>query len=93
VTPAGLNGTWQLTIRRHTFAVTKGGAAAASGSAQIAGARITFRDIGGPLACRGAQASGVYTWRLRGAKLTLARVYDPCLGRRLILGRSFTRVS
>ncbi len=91
-TPSLLNGTWRLAIQRTAFAVTKNGAAAIAGSVQIAGNKITFHDIGGPLACRGAQVNGTYTWKLRGATLTLTRVNDSCVGRRTVFTHSFTRI-
>ena len=69
-------------------------ATAAQAALTIAGSKITFRDTGGPLACKGAQAVGTYTWKLQRAKLTLTKVRDTCGGRPLILSkRVFTRVS
>jgi hypothetical protein len=59
---------------------------------RIAGNRITFHDLGGPFACRGAQASGVYSWRVTGTRLTLTAVREPCAGRKTILTKPFTRV-
>jgi hypothetical protein len=91
-TPAVLNGTWRLTVRQSAFAVTKGSAPAVSGTVRIAGTRITFHDLAGPFACRGAQAAGVYTWRLAGRRLTLTAVHEPCTGRKTILTKPFTRV-
>jgi hypothetical protein len=88
---AALNATWRISIRRSTFATTRNGAVAASGSVVIAGNRITFHDLGGPLACKGAQAVGRYAWHLNGARLTFTRLADPCPGRRTILARAFTR--
>jgi hypothetical protein len=89
---APLNATWRISILRTSFATTRNGAAAAAGSVQILGNRITFRDVGGPLACRGAQAVGAYTWRVSGSNLSFARVKDTCVGRRTILAHVFTRV-
>jgi hypothetical protein len=90
--PAVLNGTWRLTVRQTTYAVTKGSSLAVSGSARIAGNRITFHDLAGPFACRGAQATGVYTWRIVGKSLTLTAVKEPCAGRKTVLTKRFTRV-
>ena len=89
-TPAVLNGTWRLSLQKAAFSVTKGGAAALSGSLTIAGNRVTFRDLAGPFACRGSQVTGTYTWRLQGN--TLTPVSDKCTGRRTILTRPFTLV-
>jgi hypothetical protein len=92
--PAALNGTWNLSIQRTVFLVNKGSAPAVAGRLQIVGNRIAFHDTGGSFACKGAQAVGTYTWRLRGTKLTLTRVHDTCAGRPLILnGRVYTRVA
>jgi hypothetical protein len=91
-TPAALDGTWRLTVRPSTFSVAKGSALAVSGSAQIAGSRITFHDLGGPFACHGARATGVYAWKVTGTHLTLTAVREPCAGRRTILTKPFTRV-
>jgi hypothetical protein len=90
--PAVLNGTWRLTLTTSTFAVNKGATPAVSGRVRIAGSRITFHDLGGPFACRGAQATGVYSWRVTGKRLTLTAVREPCAGRKTILTRPFTRV-
>jgi hypothetical protein len=91
-TPAVLNGTWRLTVKRTTFAVTKGGAVAVSGTVRIVGSRITFHDRGGPFACPGAQATGVYSWRVIGKRLRLAAAREPCAGRKIILTKPFTRI-
>ena len=94
LTPAALNGTWNLSIQRTVFLVDKGGAPAVAGTVQVSGNRITFHDAGGPLACKGSQAIGTYTWKLQGTKLTLAKVRDTCAGRPLILNKhAFTRVA
>ncbi|HZO62152.1 MAG TPA: hypothetical protein VFB35_04160 [Gaiellaceae bacterium] len=91
-TPAVLNGTWRLTVKQTTFTVAKGAALAVTGSVTIAGTRITFHDVAGPFSCRGAQATGVYSWRIAGTKLALTAVREPCGGRRTILTKPFTRV-
>jgi hypothetical protein len=90
--PAVLNGTWRLTLTTSAFTVNKGATAAVAGRVRIAGNRITFHDLGGPFACRGAQASGVYSWRVTGTRLTLTAVREPCAGRKTILTKPFTRV-
>jgi hypothetical protein len=91
-TPAVLNGTWRLAVKQGTFSVAKGTALAVSGTVRIAGQRITFHDLAGPFSCRGAQATGVYSWRLSGKRLTLTAVREPCAGRKTILTKPFTRV-
>ena len=91
-TPAVLDGTWRLTVNRRSFSVAKGAMLAVSGTARIVGNRITFHDLGGPFSCRGAQATGVYSWRVSGKRLTLTAVREPCTGRKTILTKPFTRI-
>jgi hypothetical protein len=91
-TPPVLNGVWRLAVRPAAFSVTKGSALAVAGSVRIAGNRITFHDLRGPFACRGAQATAVYSWRLSGTRLSLTAVREPCAGRKTILTKPFTRV-
>jgi hypothetical protein len=91
-TPAVLDGSWRLTVNRRSFSVTKGATLAVSGTARIVGNRITFHDLGGTFSCRGAQATGVYSWRLSGKRLTLTAVREPCTGRETILTEPLTRI-
>ena len=91
-TPAVLDGTWRLTVNRRSFSVAKGAMLAVSGTARIVGNRITFHDLGGPFSCRGAQATGVYSWRVTGKRLTLTAVREPCTGRKTIPTKPFTRI-
>lgn len=94
VSPAVLNGTWRLAVQRTTFGVAKSGVPAVAGSVKVAGNKITFHDLAGPLACKGAQPIGTYTWKLQGATLTLTKVKDTCAGRSLILaGHHYTKVA
>lgn len=90
--PAVLNGTWRLTVNRRSFSVARGTMLAVSGTARIVGNRITFHDLDGPFSCRGAQATGVYSWRVSGKRLTLTAVREPCAGRRTILTKPFTQI-
>ena len=91
-TPAVLDGTWRLTVNRRSFSVAKGATLAVSGTARIVGNRITFHDLDGPFTCRGAQATGVYSWRVSGKRLSLTAVREPCTGRKTILTKPFTRI-
>ncbi len=91
--PAVLNGTWRLAIDKPGFSLTKNGAAAVVGTVQLTGNRVTFRDGAGPLACRGSQRSGTYTWRVTGRRLTLGRVHDTCVGRRIVLAHALMRLA
>jgi hypothetical protein len=88
-----LNATWLLALQRTVFGLKRNGGTAVVGTVKIAGNRITFHDLGGPFACRGAQINGRYTWRIVGAKLTLTRVADACVGRRGVLAHALTRVA
>jgi hypothetical protein len=87
-----LNGTWRLAINSPGFSVNKDGRAAVIGRVQIIGNRVTFQDGTGPLACRGAQKSGTYTWRVAGKRLSFTRVKDACVGRRTVFAHAFTVV-
>jgi hypothetical protein len=87
------NATWLLSLQRTVFGLKRNGGTAVVGSLSVAGNRVTFHDLGGPLACRGAQVNGTYTWKVTGAKLVFTRVKDTCVGRRTILARPFTRIA
>jgi hypothetical protein len=88
-----LNATWQLSIRKTVFGLKRNGGTAVVGSVVIAGNRITFHDFGGPLACRGAQINGSYTWKVTGTKLAFGRLSDSCIGRRGVLAHTLTRIA
>jgi hypothetical protein len=86
------NATWLLAIQEPGFTVARNGALGVRGTVRIAGNQLTFRDVSGPLACKGAQATGRYAWRIRGTKLTFTRLADKCLGRRALMTATYTRV-
>ena len=90
---APLNATWQLTLLPHSFNLSRNRAGAVTGSLVITGNKVTFHDVGGQFACKGAQITGVYGWHLNGSTLTLTRFSDQCVGRRTVLGRPFTRIA
>ena len=90
--PAVLNATWRMAINRPLFSVTRNGRGAVIGQVRITGNRVTFQDGTGSYACRGAQKSGTYTWRIVGKRLTLTRVRDSCVGRRIVFAHAFTVV-
>jgi hypothetical protein len=73
--------------------MTKAGLTIVAGQLKVSGPMITFHDLTGPFACRGNRAIGTYRWRLRGARLTLTPVREPCPGRRLVYTRPFTRIA
>jgi hypothetical protein len=90
--PAQPNGTWRVAINGPFFSVNEDGRAAVICRVHIVGNRVTFQDGTGPLACRGAQKSGTYMWRLAGKRLSRTRVKDSCVGRRTVFSRPFTVV-
>lgn len=81
-----LNGAWVLKIDRlgqstsskNGRIVVKGAVAAWLGHFQIT-------DTSGPAACKGVQASGAYTYTLKGNQLVLKVGFDQCSGRETIL--------
>jgi len=86
------NATWLLGIQNPAFTTTRNGALVVRGTVKIAGNQITFRDVSGPLACKGVQATGRYAWKVQGTKLTFTRLADKCLGRRTLMTATYTRV-
>jgi hypothetical protein len=88
--PAALHGTWWLTFDaagKH-YSIAKGPARTRvvhGVASQPSTHTVTFTDQGGPYACRGAQASGRYSWRAAGMRIVFTAVKDGCAGRRLIL--------
>ena len=72
--------------------MTRNRALAVRGTVKTAGNQVTFRDLSGAFACKGAQASGRYAWKIQGTKLTFTRLADKCLGRRTLLTATYTRV-
>ena len=54
--------------------------------------QFTFQKETGPAACKGSQAVGRYGWSLKGKTLKLTRFSDKCVGRRTVLGGTFTKV-
>jgi hypothetical protein len=91
--PAILNATWLLSIAQsRAFAVARNGTTVIGGKLTIAGSKLTFHDVTGPMACTGAQATGVYTYTLNGKTLKLRKVKDSCVGRSTVLSSTFTWV-
>jgi hypothetical protein len=92
--PVGLlNATWRLAFRNPAYNVTRNGGVVGAGTVKVVGSKITFHDLAGTLACRGAQAIGSYTWKIQGARLTFTRLSDACVGRRSVLSHAFTRIA
>jgi hypothetical protein len=83
---AQLNGRWQLRLLAGSrYAVLRNGVAVVRGAGTRTARRLTFKDTAGPAACRGGDATGVYSWKLSGKSLTLTAVSDSCTGRRAVL--------
>ncbi len=91
-TPPALNATWLFAIKQTQFEIARNRAVVVKGTVAISGNRVTFHDISGAFACRGAQATGAYTWRVSGTTLTLHRIHDTCVGRSRVLAGVFKRV-
>jgi hypothetical protein len=88
--PAALHGAWWLTFdasgKHYWIAKGTSRTRVVHGAAsQPSTHTVTFTDQGGPYACRGAQATGRYTWRATGTRIVFTAVRDGCAGRRLIL--------
>jgi hypothetical protein len=92
--PAVLNAHWVLTLAQsRTFSIARNKATVVGGKIKVAGSKLTFQDVVGPLACQGNQAVGVYSYTLSGKTLKLKKVKDSCAGRILVLtSSSFTQV-
>ena len=87
-----LKGTWTIKFSDPNYTVSDNGTVALRGKYTIAGTEITFHDKSGPAACPGAGKYGVH---LSGTTLTFKRLSDPkaaCLGRRVVLAGTFTKV-
>ena len=96
-TPANLNGDWAIRFQKSgEYEIQKrvgnSGQLLVTGHAKIAGSKITFQKETGPAACKGSQAVGRYSWSLKGKTLKLTRLADKCVGRRTVLGGTFTKV-
>ena len=80
--------------RRRIVAASPDGGVVVAGTIRIVGNKVTFHDLAGTFACRGAtKINGSYTWRIQGAKLTFTRVSDACPGRKGVLSHAFTRIA
>ena len=94
---SNLNGDWAIRfVKSGEYEIQKrvgnSGQLLVTGHAVIAGSKITFQKETGPAACKGSQAVGRYGWSLKGKTLKLTRYADTCVGRRTVLGGTFTKV-
>jgi hypothetical protein len=88
-----LNATWVIAFRNAAFNLRRNGGVVVAGTIKIVGNKVTFHDLAGTLSCKGAQINGTYGWKITGAKLTLTRFSDTCVGRRSVLSYPFTRIA
>jgi hypothetical protein len=87
-----LDGSWSLRFGPGArYTISKDGTTAIVGRATYGKGTIAFGHETGPLACTGAQARGVYRWKVSGRTLRLTRRSDACTGRRLVLAHAFKR--
>jgi hypothetical protein len=83
---AFLAGDWTMEIEADGGAiVTHESGQTVVGRITVAGSELTFRDIGGQLACLSPTESGRYTWAETATTLEFALVSDGCDGRRFVL--------
>jgi hypothetical protein len=83
---APLNGSWTLTIDQLTRStLTHNGKLAVKGTFAGARGKLAVADISGPLACKGAERVGAYTYTLKNNLLTLKATLDLCDGRKAVL--------
>jgi hypothetical protein len=85
--PARLKGIWVLNFARDgKYTITDNGAVVVRGHFTST-SRIYLSNETGPAAC---PQFGVYAWKRAGKTLTFTKVSDPCVGRAMVLGHSFT---
>jgi hypothetical protein len=81
-----LNGTWFFNIHSDTqFTLKKNGKLYVKGTAAGTSGKLAIADTGGPAACKGVQAGGVYKYTLKNNLLTLTATFDQCSGRKTLL--------
>ncbi len=89
---ARFNGVWTLGFGSGgAYTVAENKQVLIRGRVSLNGSTITFKDKSGPAACHGSQATGSYTWKLRGRTLRLTPLRDTCTGRKFVLSRRFAR--
>ena len=90
-----LNGTWVLKIDRLSHStISKNGRIVVKGAVAAWSGHFQITDASGPAASKGVQASGAYTYTLKGNQLALKLGFDQCSGRLAILtAHSLTRIA
>ena len=91
---SAFNATWVLDFKAGgKYTVARNGAIVVRGKDTITATKITFGHESGANACLGKLASGSYSWKLKGGKLTLKSINDRCTGRKFILtSNSFAKI-
>lgn len=86
-----LNGTWTLDFMSGgKYTVSDNGMVVIHGKFTSTGSKITFSHETGPAAC---PATGKYTYKRSGTKLTFTRVSDSsCAGRSAVLGQVYKKI-
>ena len=90
---AVLNGTWKVALAGPAFTIYRNNVTAVAGTSTVVGTKVTFHDLAGTFACKGAQAIGTYIATLTGTKLTFKAVSDSCAGRKLVLSYTYTKIA
>jgi hypothetical protein len=91
---AQFDGVWTMKIASSgRYSIAFGKHILISGQATQRPSTIVFGRETGPAACKGAQATGVYSWRAGGGRLTFTHLADKCPGRSFVLGHAFTRTA
>jgi hypothetical protein len=81
-----LNGTWQIKLLpAGAVDIVRNGHVVVVGRAVVTSSRITFSDHSGSYSCPPPDATGRYTYKLSGKRLTFKPIADKCAGRKLIL--------
>jgi hypothetical protein len=85
-TQLALIGTWTIAFDNNGgYAVGKDNTVTAYGLWQSSGTQITMTDVGGPFACTGDQATGVYNVDSDGTNFGFTTVSDDCQGREFLM--------
>ena len=92
---SNLDGTWVLKIDKlGQSTISKDGKLDVKGAVAAWLGHFQITDTSGPTACKGVQASGAYTYTLKGNQLALKVSFDQCSGRTSILtAHSLTKIA
>lgn len=82
---AFLEGHWTMEVQTDGDQFVTHASGNVVGEVSVDGDEITFRDLGGSLACTAPQESGTYRWTETDATVTFSVVSDGCDGRRFVM--------